>query len=100
MKNGLLNGLTEQQISRVKSCKNQKELMELAKQEGIELTDEQLAAVSGGGCFSTFKCPKCGCKEIKQTRVFKDHGERLWEGVDEYDIKYRCKNCGHEWWSN
>ena len=50
MKEELLKGLTEEQIAKVKTCKSQEELLKLAKEEGIELTDEQLTAVSGGGC--------------------------------------------------
>ena len=52
MKKELLKGLTEEQIAKVKACKNHEELLVLAKAEGIELTDEQLAAISGGGACS------------------------------------------------
>lgn len=32
------------------------ELLKLAKEEGIDLTDEQLSAISGGGCsYSVIK---------------------------------------------
>lgn len=50
MKNELLKGLTAEQIAKVKSCNNAGELLQLAKAEAIELTDEQLSAISGGGC--------------------------------------------------
>ena len=50
MKEELLKGLTEEQIAKIKECKNQEELLKLAKEEGIELSDEQLAAVNGGVC--------------------------------------------------
>jgi len=46
----LLDGLTEEQIAKVKECKNTEEILALAAEEDIELTDEQLRAVSGGGC--------------------------------------------------
>ena len=49
MKEELLKGLTQEQIAKAKACKNSEELLALAKEEGIELTDEQLEAVSGGG---------------------------------------------------
>ena len=52
MKEELLKGLTEEQIAKVKDCKNQEELLKIAKEEGVELSDEQLNAVSGGGCLS------------------------------------------------
>ena len=63
MKKELLKGLSEEQIAKVKACKNNDELLSLAKEECIELTDEQLSAVSGGGCFENSQpviCPKCG----------------------------------------
>ena len=52
MKKELLKNLTEEQIAKVKKCKNQEELLKLAKEEGIELSNEQLEAVSGGVCSS------------------------------------------------
>ena len=70
MKEELLKGLTEEQIAKVKACKSQEELLAFAKQEGIELTDEQLEAVSGGVCLvqevgDTRKtCPECGSKNV------------------------------------
>ena len=53
MKDGLLKGFTEEQIAKVKACNNPNELLQLAKEEGVELTAEQLGAVSGGGCSGT-----------------------------------------------
>ncbi len=59
MKEELLKGLTEEQIAKVKACKGQDELLALAKEEGIELTEEQLEAVSGGCGTKYYKCPYC-----------------------------------------
>ena len=91
MKQDLLKGLTDEQIAKVKRCKNHDELLNLAKKEGIELSDEQLAAVSGGGACSVvsdigdsinpFDCPKCGANNPK-----KDGDKRV------------CKKCGHVWY--
>ena len=50
MRNELLKGLSEEQIKKVEACKSSEEILNLAKAEGIELTDEQLEAVSGGAC--------------------------------------------------
>ena len=86
----LLKGLTKEQIAKAKACKNHEELLALAKAEGIELTDEQLTAISGGGAcsvvsdigdyFNPFDCPKCGSNDVQ-----KDGN------------KYTCKKCGHSW---
>ena len=64
MKKELLKGLSEEQIAKVKACKNQEEMLQLAKAEGIELTEEQLEAVTGGRCTSSTKCPNCGCRSF------------------------------------
>ena len=81
MKEELLKGLTEEQIAKVKECKNQEEMLKLAKEEGIELSEEQLEAVSGGFCTSSTKCPNCGGKYF-------DWGET--EGLR----RYYCNRCG------
>ena len=90
MKKELLKGLTEEQIAKVKACKNHEELLALAKAEGIELTDEQMEAVSGGICTSTptFICPKCGSKKIK-TRYNENSIAEWWNNT--------CQNCGFVW---
>ena len=73
MKKELLKGLTEEQIAKVKACKSHEELLALAKAEGIELTDEQLEVVNGGGCTSEpsfvgyeLTCTKCGHEWTKK----------------------------------
>ena len=83
MREELLKGLTEEQVLKAKACKSSEELLSLAKEEGIELTDEQLEAVSGGGCGGSsdkVKCPKCGSENIKE-----DNGN------------YTCYNCRCKW---
>ncbi len=43
-----INVLTPEQIEKAKAAKSVDELLALAKEEGIELTDEQLEAINGG----------------------------------------------------
>ena len=50
MRADLLKGLSQEQIQKVNACKSPQEILELAKKEGVQLTDEQLEAISGGGC--------------------------------------------------
>ena len=83
MNKELIKGLSEEQIAKVKACKNQEELLALAKEEGVELSEEQLQAVSGGACTPT-SCPKCHSKNI---------APYMYGGVEIYE----CKSCGHEW---
>ena len=90
MKQELLKGLTKEQIAKVKACSNSDELLALAKAEGVELTDEQLNTISGGGACSVISdigdyinpsdCPKCGANDPK-----KDGNNRT------------CKKCGYQW---
>ena len=53
MKQELLKGLTEEQIAKVKACDNVDDLLQLAKDEDVSLTEEQLAAINGGGCSNS-----------------------------------------------
>ena len=75
MKEELYKGLTDEQIAKVKACKSQEELLSLAKAEGVELTNEQLAVVSGGECQGdidvSMTCPNCGAWE--EVRATGDH---------------------------
>ena len=90
MKEELLKGLTQEQIEKAKACKSQDELLALAKEEGITLTDEQLEAVSGGFCTSTpsFTCPKCGSTNIESEHR-NNHIRKYWANT--------CKDCKYYW---
>ena len=50
----LYDGLSDEMKAKVANCKTADELMELAKSEGIELTDEQLDTISGGSFWSDY----------------------------------------------
>ena len=60
-------------------------MLALAKKEGIELTDEQLEAVSGGydNPDEPLKCPKCKSEDI-QTGAF----------LGDYGTERKCNQCG------
>ena len=87
MNKELLKGLTESQIEKLKACKNQEEVLALAKEEGIELTDEQLAAVSGGHCYDGSRCPHCTQNTLKSIGTYTKDGKD-W-------VRMRCTNCGY-----
>ena len=40
--------LTSEQQAKARTCKNVDELVELAKEDGMELSDEELEAIAGG----------------------------------------------------
>lgn len=70
-----LEGLTPEQIEKTRACKTPKELLDLAREEGIELTDEQLEQVSGGSNWDVLdtlkkgRCPRCDGNEFLLTEV-------------------------------
>ena len=88
MKEELLKGLTEAQIEKLKACKNNEEVLMAAKEEGIELTDEQLEAVSGAGSCLVQEnaeleeeCPKCHSRNYSKLTK----------------IRVKCNVCGYVW---
>ena len=92
MKEELLKSLTEEQIARARKCKTNEELLKLAKDEGYELTAEQLEAVTGGACFQVRKatqteCPQCG----KQASQVGD------PGISDSFVECHCDSCGFTW---
>lgn len=85
MKKELLKGLTKEQIEKVKACKSQEEILDLARKEGIELTDEQLEAANGGFCsVDETRCPNCGSKYVNRLGVYDG-----WA--------YDCRECYYHW---
>ena len=50
MKKELLEGLSQEQIEKVKACDNVDDLLQLAKDEDVKLSEEQLDAINGGAC--------------------------------------------------
>ena len=57
--------LTEEQKAKIRECKTPEQMLELAREEGYELSDEQLEAVSGGGAWASGcddnECPMANC---------------------------------------
>lgn len=49
------NDLTDEQKAKAIACETPAELVALAREEGVELTDEQLEAVAGGS-WNKGKC--------------------------------------------
>lgn len=91
MKKELLSGLTKEQIDKARKCKTNDELLALAKEEGVVLNDEQLAAVSGGFCSDTTvssTCPNCGAEVSKE--VYND-------SCCVVVAEFKCPKCGHKW---
>ena len=78
--------LTPEQIEKAKTCKTPEEILALAKQEGYELSDEQLEQIAGGDTWGEINafiscCPYCGSNQLEF--VEKNGDKRI----------YRCKSC-------
>lgn len=84
----LLKGLTDEQIKKARECKNSDEILALAREEGVELTDEQLEAVSGGcGSHKKNVCSNCGSGGIEINWVEYGSNGRV-------HVFYTCPKCG------
>ena len=59
----MFDGLSDDLKKKVTECRTADELMELAKSEGIELTDDQLDAISGGSVWSCDEDDASNCSE-------------------------------------
>lgn len=81
MREELLKGLTPEQVEKVQACHNTDEILKVAKNEGVELTEEQLEAVTGG-CGEqdgiVVQCKYCGNFASKKV------GEQY----------FHCNHCG------
>ena len=91
-KKDLFKNLTNEQLNKARACKNQEELLALAQQEGIELTDEQLEAVSGG-CGQPIvigPCPNC-----ESTNIDAEYDADLPNSRVGYYCT--CRECGKKW---
>ena len=87
MRNDLLKGLTDEQIKKVEACKSPDEILALAKAEGVELSEEQLEAVSGGcGTDKNKNKMHCYCCGSYDMKYYAREGDKkaYWE----------CQKCG------
>ena len=63
------------------------ELIELAQENGIELSHDQLDQIAAGGWFPSSVdegCPSCGSHNIHVSSI----GQTM---------RYKCNNCGNTW---
>lgn len=57
------SSIPEQLMEEARNCKTPEELLDLAKREGVTLSDEQLEGISGGQDW----CGPYGCTKVKLT---------------------------------
>ena len=63
--------LTPEQQEKAKTCKTPEDIMALAKEEGYELSDEDLQAVSGG---SLWDCGDLYCSSYRNDELDSNPG--------------------------
>ena len=49
--------LTDEQRAKARACNTPEEIMSLAKEEGYELSEEELDGIAGGGVWSSCDSP-------------------------------------------
>lgn len=79
-----IKDLTPEQQEKARACNSADELIDLAKSEGVELTDEQLNQVAGGDWTRTTSCPHCNSENISPTG----------QTDPKKGSVYKCNNCG------
>ena len=93
----LFERMTREQRKKACACKSKEEFLAFAKKERIELSDDQLEAISGGGHWSDRAtdwardlvnsgqfCPNCFGNNISDPNPNAAPGKR-----------YKCGDCGH-----
>ena len=74
--------LTEEQKSKVAGANSPEAILEIAKAEGYELTDEELEGISGGNFWiDEYWCPECGSRDV---------------GVFKNSKTASCYSCGYK----
>ena len=92
MRKELLEGLSEEQIAKIRACKSQEEILQLAKKEGVELSEEQLEAVSGGGCNDP-KCLFCKSERVLIVKYVTGEGGCPLKLME-------CADCHKRWYTD
>ncbi len=73
--------MTPEQLEEVKSLQTPEEMFAYAKDNGIDLTEEEMDSISGGDWFLSARCPKCKSKNVVITSQALKH------------IRGFCKDC-------
>ena len=72
--------LSPEQREKAARCHTPEELLKFAKEEGIELSDEDLEKIAGGDEWSIPDCPDCGSSNTQG-----------------YGYNFMCRDCGYLW---
>ena len=85
-----MEGLSKDQITKLEQCKNNDEILAVTKEEDVELNEEQLEAVNGGGCMTEAVQPAPRCPYCDSTnRELVQHHENY--------TTYLCNACHRQY---
>ena len=103
-----IKDLSPELQEKARACKSVAELLKLADENNVELSPDQLEAVSGGTAYTAgspaFNYHLTSPKNCYNCRIEgRPTGESRpthsgCESDDELDYLYRCDKCGEEWW--
>ena len=84
-----IKDLSPEQQEKAKACNTPEEILELAKEEGFELSPEQLDAIAGGNGEGTAwnnctPCPNCGSEWT-----------RMLNASDTNPVWMKCAECDY-----
>ncbi len=82
-----IEDMTSEQIEKAKECETTEQRLAFIKEIGLELSDEQLDTIAGGGAIGCF----FGFHDLEKTGA--ETGP--WNGRLK---EFRCKDCGETFW--
>lgn len=83
-----IDDLTAEQRQKLETAKTPEEVLALAKEEGYELNEEEMAQISGGGWGGSLPtCPKCGSADVSLEQLEPHMGM----------LSHVCNNCNYTW---
>ncbi len=104
-----IKGLSPELQEKARACTSVEELLKLADENNIELSADQLEAVTGGSAYTAGTpawnyhithptyCFNCRIEGTPTGEKVKSDGACASD--DEYHVRYRCNKCGEEWWA-
>ncbi|MBQ6415117.1 MAG: hypothetical protein IJJ65_02585 [Butyrivibrio sp.] len=97
-----IDELTPELLEKAKKCENYEEKMAFISENEIELTDEQMEALSGGGGkgIGTSRGKSTTCRKCKEGQMVKTGRTKPGKIFGDFwpDEEWRCSCCGFTLW--
>lgn len=83
-----IENMSTEQLEKAKACQTAEEILEFVKEEGFELSAEQLDAIAGGDGGTSWNyytpCPRCGSEWT-----------RMLNASDTNPVTLKCAECDY-----